>query len=107
MKFRQKQRLQKGGSNEHGMATDDSFRKRHPALHEYLTCAPEETGHGSMTATLTIFTEGFWWKLCLNDRAEGMSCFASAETLSEALETLDSQLQEGTADWKEQKNKRR
>lgn len=106
MKFRGKQKMVGRDVPHDGYASDPKWAKDFPAIHEYLTVAPGDSGNAAKTATLTIFSEAGMFKICLNDRAEGYSAFASGETVTEALEALEGQLSSGNTDWREAKRKR-
>lgn len=81
-------------------ARDEEFERLCPALAEYLTAAIEGEGRQRKTATLLLFAEDGCFKVCLNDRQEALSAWASGSTIQEAIEALEASLQAGEASWR-------
>lgn len=101
--FRDRQRPVSDGVSPEDMPDDSSFSSECPAVYEYLTSLLKGPSGPPQTASLIVFCEDGSFKLCLNDRALGVSTFVSAPTFSEALMTLDDRLQSGTAEWRRSK----
>jgi len=71
-----------------------------PALYEYLTCCQWEDGEARVSATLLAFVESGSWRLCLNDRENSRSCWASGSSILEAARSLEGMLSSGCASWR-------
>src|SRR4029450_7042577 len=78
-------------------ASDPSMAGQFPAIHEYLTDREGPGGSGRQTATARIFGGEGRFKVCLTDRQEGLSTWASAETVCETIEALEGLLASGEA----------
>lgn len=105
--FRSKQ-VVRDSSDPHASAINDKdMASATPALFEFLAVVPEDAGPNAQTASLTFFTEDGLFKCCLNDRALGAVCFASAETFDSCIAAMELQLASGNADWRESKKKKK
>jgi len=82
------------------LKADAQWWSDYPAIHEYLTEATQEGGGHRQTATLLIFYEDGYWKVCLNDRQNGRSLWASAAGLLGALLALEEDLEAGGTGWR-------
>jgi hypothetical protein len=65
-----------------------------------LTAARYEDGSARLTATLLLFCELGVVKVCLHDRDQGQTAWASGATLGDCLEALEGGLQADTLSWK-------
>lgn len=77
-----------------------TIMSRYPVVSAFLSL---ETGAGTDSradATVLLFRSDGWWKLCLNDRAEGRSVWSQGGTLEAALGDMEGRLASGTAEWK-------
>jgi len=99
-KYRDRQRAAIAASEGDRVVTDGNFHARSPALFEFLTDPVPDSRGNPTTATLTCFAEDCGFKLCLNDRANGLLCFVWGETFQIAMEEMEKALQAGTADWR-------
>lgn len=81
-------------------ANDKEFAKTHPAIHEFLTLKKDDAGVSRQTSTLYIFCEDGQFKVCLAERDEELSLWASAEGLAEVLEALEAMLQTASPPWR-------
>lgn len=72
----------------------------HPALWEYLTVDAFDDGAPREVSMLLVFVEDGRFKVALQDRQEGQSLWATAESLGAALGALESHLRAGTGDWR-------
>lgn len=77
------------------------FASAFPALHEYLTFTTYPDGGERQTSTLLFFLEEGLWKLCLCDRASDRTLWASGDAIEDCLLTVEGQLQEGRAAWRQ------
>ncbi len=64
------------------------FMEDWPDLYKFLQNS-RGSGQNPTTGTVTLFIENGRFKLCLNDRPNARSCFVTADTLTQALETAD------------------
>lgn len=83
------------------------FAMQYPAIWEYLSCDRWEDGKARQTSTLQLFGDRGSVKAALKDREAGSICFLSGRNVEEALEALEGALRAGTAEWKEDKWKKR
>lgn len=81
-------------------ARDALLEEYFPALAEYLTATVLGEDRQRKTATLLLFCEDGLFKVCLNDRQEALSAWASGETAREAIEALEASLEAGEASWR-------
>jgi hypothetical protein len=72
----------------------------YPALTEFLTQDTWADGSVRILPTLMLFVEDGRWKCCVNDRAEERSLWVSGPTVEACLGSIDSALQDGTAEWR-------
>ena len=79
---------------------DEAAAGMFPALWEFLVEPPPKGKGTGQTATLTLFMEDGWCKLCLNDRDSGATGWASGRSVLEAAAALEGQLAGGTLDWR-------
>jgi hypothetical protein len=86
-------------------AADSDLAGTCPALLEFLTEREDENGKPRVTSTLLVAAEDGVWKACLTDRAQvggkfDYKLWKTGMTLADALQALDRDLQEGTAEWR-------
>jgi len=75
------------------------FAQNYPSLYRLLAEKREnEKFHAS--GCLTVFWEDGVFKVSINDRPNGKSCFVSARELGEALLIADRGLRSGTLKWR-------
>lgn len=87
-----------------GAAVDGKWLSTWPMLHEHLTAtAWEEDDSPRLTSTLLLFSEEGCFKACLNDRAEGRSCFVSADDIETLWEALENGLVHDALEWRSKK----
>jgi len=72
----------------------------HEALWEYLTCEETDGGGERITGMLCILVEGGLVKIALQDRQEGLSLWAAAQSVPEAMDALEARLRAGDGDWR-------
>lgn len=72
----------------------------YPQLYEYLTESKWDDGKPRERATLLVIAEGCRFKLWLNDKALGRSCWVSGATLEDALLSLDTGLAGDSLEWR-------
>lgn len=77
-----------------------------PLLVEYLTSSRYEDKSPRTTSTLTVFVDAGVLKIALNDRDANASLYVTGECLSDALESLEKQLNEQKPDWRQWKRKK-
>jgi hypothetical protein len=74
--------------------------RKHPTLLEMLSATTYEAGEARQPATLTVFIEDGFVKLCLNDRDCERTGWVAAETLEEASKVLESKLVNNGVEWR-------
>lgn len=84
-------------------ARDVTMAKSFPALHEFLTEMVNDDKTPRQTASLSVFTQDGYFKVCLTDRETNMCLFATSEGFQDALEALEAELQSPAPDWRESK----
>ena len=77
--------------------------ERYPALVEYMTLDKWEDGKPRATASLLLFMDQGRVKARFSDRALSRTLWLSAESLRVLLECLEADLEEGTGDWRQEK----
>lgn len=88
------------------LVDDPDAVRRWPALWEYLTVASWEDGKTRLPSTLGLFLGDSGFVGSLNDRALGRTLWRSSETLLGVLDALEEALQEGSADWRRNRQKK-
>lgn len=81
-------------------ALDEEFARRYPAINEFITLRRCDDGTARTPATLLLLAEDGVFKVCLNDRQEAASTWASAPSVDEAMEALEGLLATGEAVWR-------
>jgi len=99
-KFRQNVDQRKVAGTSKQAASDETMAASFPALLEYLTDREGQGGAVRQTATITLFAEDGMFKACLNDRQEGLSTWASGESVQDTIEALEGLLASGEAVWR-------
>lgn len=77
-----------------------SILLEYPHLYEYLTESSWDDGKPRDRATIMIIADGGRFKLWLNDKALGRSCWVSGETLEAAFLSLDAGLSADDLEWR-------
>src|SRR5690348_5848143 len=75
MKYLSKPPASGNGEVTGGARVDGEWATRYPALLEFCTCHVWDDGSPRVPGTLTVFTDGGQWKLCLNDKDSGRTAF--------------------------------
>lgn len=88
------------GPNALGASAGSDCATLFPCLWEYVVSAQWEDGTPRVTASLLLFAEDGWFKLCLNDRACDRSAWASGVTPEAAFSSLEGQLAAGSVEWR-------
>ena len=73
---------------------------RWPALQEFLCVAVWPDGSSRTTGTITVFVDEGKLKACLNDRAQGLVAFRSAESVLGLFDQLEGLLRGTSGDWR-------
>ena len=81
-------------------ASDAAFRARYPALYEWLSLDQYDDGQPRETATLLVFLDDGAFKVCLNDRDQGRSLWATGGSFDASLQALEAFLATGEGDWR-------
>lgn len=86
-------------------ATDAELSKKFPAVSEFLLERLTEDGKPRVTSTLMVVAEDGMFKLALTDRAQAGGKFdyklwRSGTTFYEAMNAIESCLEDGSADWR-------
>jgi hypothetical protein len=77
-----------------------SLSKKYPTWAEFLYRQCWEVGQPRLTGTVTLFWEEGLWKMALNDRDTGASCFISGKTLSDLMLTAEKGLCDDSLPWR-------
>lgn len=75
-----------------------------PTLFEYVTNGEWDDGSGRQTSSLLLFFEDGLFKVCLNDRALGRTCWATGRSAEGAVMSLEGALASGSNDWRKSKH---
>lgn len=94
-----------------GPADPGEWSASFPALSEFLAATTWADGSSRIPGTLTLFTDGCLWKLCLSDKAQSLVAFTSGSSPLHAFQSAEQGLVTGTLDWRSSRqpnsNKRR
>lgn len=71
-----------------------------PGVREMLTETRFPDGSNRLTSTLLLFIEAGVVKVCLHDRDQGQTAWASGASVGDVLEALEAGLQGDTLQWK-------
>lgn len=84
----------------------DMFGELYPALWEHLTSTAWVDGSPRDTSSILLFQDSGKIKLMLTDKAAGVLCFVTGSSVDQAMASLEAQVQDGTADWRLDRNRR-
>lgn len=71
-----------------------------PAVHEFVTASKDEDNRPRKTSTLTFFSEAGLFKVCLNEREQGLTLWATSDTFEGCLTALESILAAPVVPWR-------
>ena len=80
-----------------------AWQSVYPALSEFLAATRWSDGTPRVPGTLTLFTDGPQWKLCLSDKDQSRLAFVSGSSPQAALLAAEAGLVGSTLDWRAQK----
>jgi hypothetical protein len=86
--------------------TDPLFVEQCPAVGEFMTLAVGEKNAKRETSTLMVNISEGRVNVGLHDREDETWLWRSGETLIEAIQAIDSAIQDGTADWRGTRGKK-
>jgi hypothetical protein len=72
----------------------------YPGMFEFLTATQYGIGEVRKPGTITLFLDAGGLKACVNDRDQGMTAFATGESLAALLDAVERGLQGDTLDWR-------
>ena len=75
----------------------------YPALSEFLVACKWSDGTPRLPGTVTLFSDGPVWKLCLSDRHQSRVAFVSGSSPQGAFQAADEGLQRSSLDWRPQR----
>jgi hypothetical protein len=91
------------GDLDHG-CNEDAFSEQYPGLYEIIA-TQRRKGKVRKTGSLSITVSCGKACVCLTSKQSGHCAFFRADGIAGALDGLERQLQEGDADWREDKYK--
>jgi hypothetical protein len=83
--------------------SEDTWAAHFPGLWEMLTLPAMPDGRAREGSTLLLFYGDSMVKICLNDRDNALTAWASGVSVQEALEAMERGLQADTLEWRAQK----
>ena len=83
-----------------GPADAGSWSSQLPALAEFLVATSWSDGTSRLPGTLTLFTDGPQWKLCLSDKDQGQVAFVTGSCPQEAFLAAERGLVAANLDWR-------
>ena len=92
-----------GSGEPAGDASPGEWLGLYPALSEFLVASKWSNGDARLPGTLTLFSDGPVWKLCLSDRAQSRVAFVSASSPQQAFQAAEEGLQKSCLDWRSQR----
>ena len=91
-----------GATRGEAHASDDTLKKKCPAVAEFLFAGVDDEGNPRRGATLTVFCEQGLFKVVLRERERQLDLWGTGPTLWECLHDLDRRLQEPQPEWRRQ-----
>lgn len=88
------------GSSSTPLCLSGDWVTLHPALTEFLALEKWEDGSSRTPGSLTLFTDGGVWKLCLSDKDSDRIAFVSATSVGEVFLCAEEQLCRSLLDWR-------
>jgi len=85
---------------ERATLSESKWLQDHPAVGEYLTTTEWPDGGQRQTSTLLVFYEAGEVRVCLNDREQGRSLWATGSTLEGAFLALENRCKDEKAEWR-------
>jgi hypothetical protein len=82
-----------------GAQAPGQFGVKHPLLFEMLTLTVWPDGEERVRSTITLFAAEKGIKASLNDKDQGLSCFAHGKTVEEAFLALERGLEKDSLEW--------
>ena len=92
-----------GSGEPAGDASPGEWLGLYPALSEFLVAQRWSNGDVRIPGTLTLFTDGATWKLCLSDRSQSRVAFVSGSSPQLAFQAAEEGLQRSCLDWRAQR----
>jgi hypothetical protein len=86
-----------------GDASPGEWLGLYPALSEFLVASRWSNGDARLPGTLTLFSDGPVWKLCLSDKAQSRVAFVSGSSPQLAFQAAEEGLQRSSLDWRSQR----
>ena len=83
----------------------DGILEKFPSIRSYLTDNKWDDGSERATSTLLAFAEDGMVKVCLNDRHNSRSAWASGKNMQAAMESLESALEADCVEWRGSKGR--
>jgi hypothetical protein len=80
---------------------DSSFEEAYPIIWGFMSCSKDAAGQARETSTLNFFVDVDGFKVYLHDRQGKRKAFAASKVFSEAVDTLELSLSDGTAIWRQ------
>jgi len=78
----------------------DELSLAFPALFEFLTASTYEDGKARQLPTIMVFFDHPLFKVCLNDRDQGLSAWVSSSGMQGALAALERGLEGDCLEWR-------
>ena len=92
-----------GSGEPAGDASPGEWLGLFPALSEFLAASKWSNGDVRVPGTLTLFSDGPVWKLCLSDKGQGRVAFVSGSSPQLAFQAAEEGLQRSSLDWRSQR----
>jgi hypothetical protein len=92
-----------GSAESAGDASPGEWLGLYPALSEFLVASRWSNGDARLPGTLTLFSDGPVWKMCLSDRAQSRVAFVSGSSPQGAFQAAEEGLQRSSLDWRPQR----
>ena len=83
-----------------GPAAAGEWSSSFPALAEFLAATSWSDASPRTPGTLTLFTDGSSWKICLSDKAQSLVAFVTGLSPLEAFQAAERGLVSNCLDWR-------
>lgn len=105
--YRDRQKKARLSGEDGFLVEDEAFRELFPAIAEFVMGEEGESLDDGAGATMLLFVEEGLFKICLNDRTQDASLWASGASVELALQSLETTLRDGTGAWRTKQRKSR
>jgi hypothetical protein len=82
------------------VSSDEEMSLLYPGIWEYMVETAWDDGKARKTSTLTVFCEDGLVKVCLSDREQDKTTWASGTSLADCLASMEVKIATGNVEWR-------